>query len=99
MGQRIAYIKPKSVGSAYGGSIETVALEGGAPSPVILDPKLVSDVGWGALLWVRDGRLMYALAEPGGSGSNVWDIVTDPQTGKIFGKPAKMTNWYGIDAM
>ena len=95
-GQRLAYIKPVSTGSEYGGSIETVALEGGAPRPAISDPALVSLVRFSPLLWVRDGRLTFALADQrGGSSENLWSIVTDPQTGKTSGKLAKITNWYG----
>jgi hypothetical protein len=54
-GQRLAYIKPASAGSEYGGSIETVALDGGAPRRVISDPALFSVLSFSCLLWIRDG--------------------------------------------
>ena len=100
MGQRLAYIKPGSVG-AIGGSIETVSIEGGAPSLVISDPALVSAVDSGSTpRWVHDGRLIFALWErPGSLDANLWQIMTDPRTGKASGKPSKITNWYGVSAV
>jgi Tol biopolymer transport system component len=91
-GQRLAYIKPKLVG--YGGSIETVSLDGGQPSVVISDSRLGTSDG-PSLLWVRDGRLIYDLLEPSGN-SNLWEIMTDPRTGMPSGKPAKITSWAGL---
>ncbi len=99
-GKRLAYIKPRSVGSEIGGSIETVALAGGAPNLVTSDSALVSSVGNAPLLWLRDGRLIFSMAEQlGSSDTNLWDIMTDPQSGKASGKPAKITNWYGVYAL
>jgi len=99
-GQRLAYIKTRSERTWFGGSIETVALEGGAPSLVISDPGLYSEVSIATpLVWFRDGRLIYASTERlASSDFNLWDIMTDPRTGKASGKPAKITNWSGVIA-
>jgi Tol biopolymer transport system component len=98
-GQRLAYVKAVSAGSENGGSIETVALEGGAPRLVISDPTLSSALGFSPLLWARAGRLIFALMDQrGSSGANLWEIVTDPETGRTSGKPARITNWYGVFA-
>jgi len=96
-GQRLAYIKSPSVGSEFGGSIETVALDGGAPSSVISDPLLHSVKNVAALLWIRDGRLIFTLREGlGSSDANLWETIADPRTGKASGKPERITNWYGF---
>jgi Tol biopolymer transport system component len=98
-GQRLAYIKAVSAGSENGGSIETVALDGGAPSHVISDPTLLSALGFSSLLWAGTGRLIFPLSDQrGGSSANLWGIVTDPETGRTSGKPARITNWYGVVA-
>lgn len=90
-GQRLAYIK--SPASGPGGSIETVSLDGGAPSVVISDPLLVA-AEIPPLLWVRDGRMIFALNESSeNSKMNLWQIMADPLTGKPSGKRAKIANW------
>ena len=85
-GQRVAYVILKSAGS---GSIETVSLQGGAPSVVISDTRLHT----AELLWLRDGRMLFALDEGSESRGNIWELLADPQTGKPSGKPVKITNW------
>jgi serine/threonine protein kinase/dipeptidyl aminopeptidase/acylaminoacyl peptidase len=98
-GQRLAYTKPKAVLYNFGGSIETVAMDGGSPSPVLSDPHL--DAGsYTILRWARDGRLIFALEDSAeGSNINLWEIPTDPRTGKTTGKPAKITNWFGVSPL
>ena len=100
-GLRLAYIKASPGIGEYGGTIETVALDGGAPSLVISDPGLANSPNIAnRLLWLRDGRLIFALREGSGNSreQNLWGIATDPRTGKFSGKPAKVTNWYGVEA-
>ena len=93
-GQRLAYIKR---GTDTGGSIKTVSLNGGSPSVVFSDAKLKSSEP-GSLLWLSDGRMIFELDEVPGSqnASNLWQITTDPETGKPSGKTARITNWDGI---
>jgi eukaryotic-like serine/threonine-protein kinase len=98
-GRRLAYIKSKSTGSGNGGSLETVALEGGSPSQVISDPALASAFNDAPLAWAPDGRLIFALAEQGNSGTNLWAVVTDRRNGNPSGRPVKITNWGGIFAI
>jgi eukaryotic-like serine/threonine-protein kinase len=96
-GQRLAYVKPAAAGN--GGSVETVSLDGGPPSIVFSDPKLESSRG-PDLLWVRDGRIVFDLDESLRSNeADLWEIMTDPQTGKPSGKPAKIMNWGGPSAV
>jgi eukaryotic-like serine/threonine-protein kinase len=96
-GQRLAYVKPAASGTG-GGSIETVSLNGGPPSTVISDPVLSThDIG--ALLWVRDGRMIFSMDEASGNDfNNLWEIMTDPQTGRPTGEKTKITHWNGIFA-
>jgi serine/threonine protein kinase/Tol biopolymer transport system component len=95
-GQRLAYLRYRPGESEFGGAIQTVALGAGAPSLVLSDTGL--DIGSFAVLqWVRDGRLIFALQGRAGSEEmNLWAIMTDLRTGKAIGKPAKITNWFGV---
>jgi serine/threonine protein kinase/Tol biopolymer transport system component len=92
-GERLAYVK---AGHLEGGNIETVSPEGGSPSLVITDPKLKShDVP--GLLWASDGRMIFVANEKSWrNGSNLWEIMTDPRTGKPSGSATKVTNWDGM---
>jgi Tol biopolymer transport system component/predicted Ser/Thr protein kinase len=93
-GQRLAYIKHS--GSENGGSIETVSLDGGPASTVFSDPRLIS-FDPADLLWLPDGRIVFALAEMSGNyGSNLWEILTDERDGKPDRKPVQLTNWDGV---
>lgn len=97
-GQRLAFIKPQSMGSRFGGSIETIALDGGAPSTVLSDAGLLASGSIAnRLLWLRDGRLIFVKSERRKlEDSNLWQVVTNPQTGRVSGQPAKITNWSGV---
>jgi eukaryotic-like serine/threonine-protein kinase len=87
-GGRLAYIKSK-VGSPVGGTIETVALDGGAPSTVLSKPALLVAEG-GVLLWVRDGRMISVMGDPNETnGFSVWEIKVDEQTGNPSGELVK----------
>jgi eukaryotic-like serine/threonine-protein kinase len=93
-GKRLAYIKGARDGN--GGSIETVSLDGGAPSIVLSDPSLVT-LEVPPLLWLANGRMIYEMNEASGSGSeNIWEITVDPKTGKTKGKARKITNSDGL---
>jgi eukaryotic-like serine/threonine-protein kinase len=94
-GQRLAYLKQfekAGVDQNFGGSIETISLNGGSPSVVISDPGLLD---WGDMVWLPDGRLVFSSS--GGKvfagRTNLWTILTDSQIGVPSGKPAQMTNW------
>jgi serine/threonine protein kinase len=95
-GQRLAYIR--GAGNQAGATIETVSLDGGSPSEVISDPQLNNDDGAG-LLWARDGRLIFTLNETQGTpvhNANLWEILTDPQTGKPSRRATKITAWDAV---
>jgi eukaryotic-like serine/threonine-protein kinase len=94
-GHRLAYITaPSSSDPEQTGSIETIALDGGAKttissSPALADPTIAS------LVWLRDGRFLYLLIESDRNfQGNIWRIQADPVSGKPSGIPTKITNWY-----
>jgi len=45
-----------------------------------------------------DGRFIYSHLESGyeSSFANLWEIRTDPSTGRATGKPRRITNWTGV---
>jgi len=95
-GQCLTYIR-RSGGQASA-SIETVSLDGGSPSEVITDPQLQKGEG-AVLLWAPDGRLFFALNEAEGTpehNANLWEIMTDPQTGKPSRRATKITAWDAV---
>jgi serine/threonine protein kinase/Tol biopolymer transport system component len=95
-GNRLAYIKPDKKGN--GGSIETVLLDGSASTSVVTDDQLTA-FDLPALLWMRDGRLLYEVQETTeDTSANFWETFVDPQTGKPSGQKSKMTNWDGLFA-
>jgi serine/threonine protein kinase/Tol biopolymer transport system component len=87
-GQRLAYARSTSVRRLLG--IETVSMDGAPPSVVFSDSK--ERVMGPALLWLRDGRMIFPLY---GASDDVINqaIAVDPQTGKPSGKPAELTTW------
>jgi eukaryotic-like serine/threonine-protein kinase len=94
-GQRLAYLKKFEKAGAnlnFGGSIETLSINGGSPSVVVSDPGLL---GWSDMVWLPDGRLVFSLTggKVLGGKPNLWAILTDSQTGVPSGKPAQITNW------
>ena len=95
-GQRLAYLKKFEKAGVdpnnSGGSIETLPLNGGAPSVVVSDPGLLL---WAGMVWLPDGRLVFSSSgeKVVGGRPKLWAILTDPQTGVPSGKAAQMTNW------
>ena len=95
-GQRLAYLKKFAKGGVdslnAGGSIETLSINGGAPSVVVSDPGLLI---WAGMVWLPDGRLVFSSSGEKvlGGRPKLWAISTDSQTGVPSGKPAQMTNW------
>jgi eukaryotic-like serine/threonine-protein kinase len=88
-GQRLAYVKRESGGNESGSSIETLSLDGGAPSAVTSGLRHLPL----SVLWASDGRMIFGLAEASGNCDNLWEIMADPRTGKPSGKLVRATNW------
>ena len=93
-GARLAYLKAPVVGGGSGGRIETVSLNGGPPTTVPSDPRLGDpNVRLGVMLWMRDGRIVVPLSR--GTSEDLYEITTDPQTGKSDGKAVSIAHWDG----
>jgi DNA-binding winged helix-turn-helix (wHTH) protein/Tol biopolymer transport system component len=94
-GRRLAFIRNSNATETQTKrSIETVSLDGGPPSIVFTDVHLSREV----LCWMNDGRLIFSRDEPRQiDAANLWQIAADPKTGNPTGKPAKITNWYGVE--
>jgi DNA-binding winged helix-turn-helix (wHTH) protein/Tol biopolymer transport system component len=91
-GKRVLYGKTDKVGE----SLLSRDLNGGPPT-TLFGPDEMNKVN--DLLWMADGKLLYSVAEPEsflGSACNFWEIGLDAQTGKLIGKPRKLTNWSGF---
>jgi len=67
--------------------------------PVVSDPRLRAEKGglWGtALCWSPDGRIIYPMSSSQKTGeTDLWAAKVDPRTGKVSGKPDRITSWGG----
>jgi serine/threonine protein kinase len=88
-GRWIAYDKFRSGNFGNEAWVELFNLELGSKSPVVNQPLL----GWG-LVWLPDGRLIYAVSDPppAQNTSNFWSTVVDTATGRPSGAPVKLTS-------
>lgn len=73
-----------------GSSVVIVDIKDGATTTLFSSDTAVVDY-----LWLRDGRLLYALYEPEVSAvtCNLWQIRLSTNTGKPKEKPRKLTSW------
>ncbi len=96
-GDRIAYWK----GTAQGGVIETISVDGGLPRVILSDPKLaVSEPFARNLVWLRGGRFVFYLSDkPNSEFGDMWGTVVDPGSGAVSGEPKRVTNWHDENAM
>ena len=92
---RLAYVKrfeKAGLSENFGGSIETLSIDGGSPTVVVSDPGL-----WvqGGMVWLPDGRLVFSSSGRADLGGpvNLWAISTNLQTGVPWGRPTQMTKW------
>ena len=90
-GKRIAYTRFILTENSSA-KLEILELEHSHTSILLTDPAL--DNG---LLWLSDGRIVFARDEPASSpaGSNVWAVPVDLRTGRGKGAPTRVTNGPG----
>ena len=88
-GRRLAYLKQRPTADEV--AIESCDLAGGRPTVILAHRRLR------AFCWAPDGRILYALAEPppNETSTNLWEVRADPRTGKLDGRPRRLTNWAG----
>jgi serine/threonine protein kinase/Tol biopolymer transport system component len=93
-GRRIAFWRFHQQAEKSEVTLESRDLQGGQPTTIWSGQKTYF---FGGSCWLRDGRIIYALAEPPNLfDSNLWEIKTDPQTSEPSGKPKRITNWVGF---
>jgi Tol biopolymer transport system component/DNA-binding winged helix-turn-helix (wHTH) protein len=93
-GRWIAYLRNKLGPDGEEPWIEILNLEQGTTRAVLSEPRLSA---WG-LMWLPDGRLLYALYEPPPShnSSNFWAARPDLSTGRPVGTPVRITSGDGF---
>jgi serine/threonine protein kinase/Tol biopolymer transport system component len=95
-GERLAYLK----GTTDTAAIETISIAGGAPRTVLAEPRLaLSYPLFSTIVWLRDGRLVFARQDPENDLGNFYQIQVDPASGQTSGEPANLTNWHGEGPM
>jgi len=77
--------------------LETVGLEQGERQLLLEDPGLVRVAGSGSVVWARDGRILFALAQrpPAEPGFTLWAVTLDPATGMPRTYPRLLNSWVG----
>jgi eukaryotic-like serine/threonine-protein kinase len=95
-GRFLAY----SLDESPAGSIHTWSLERSSDSIVHTDSNLLPRNDLPRLVWLADGRLIFAAYNPSERGTtDLWAMPMDNQTGKSSGNPVQITNWHGDEAL
>jgi Tol biopolymer transport system component len=97
-GQRVIYTKSRAPCDGSNDTLVSSDLRGG-PAVTVLSPSETKN-GTDFFSWLPDGRLIYSVREPQGTGAteacNYWTLRLDPRTGQPIEKPTQLTNWAGF---
>ena len=94
-GRFLAY----SLDESPAGSIHTWSLEQASDLVVRTDRNPLPRNDLPRLVWLADGRLIFAARNPSELGTeDLWAMPMDNQTGKSSGDPVQITNWHGDQA-
>ncbi len=87
--QRVAYLKDHWEQNET--LLESRELRSGQTSVILSDRRLRG------FWWAPDGRVVYPLIEsqPGAASFNLWEIRTNPRSGRASGEPERITSWAG----
>jgi Tol biopolymer transport system component/DNA-binding winged helix-turn-helix (wHTH) protein len=87
-GRRLLFFHSDSAGE----SIQIRDLKGGPSVTVFSGPGIMD------YLWLRNGRLLYALKDPGtdGTSCNYWEMLLGNATQRAEHKLRRLTNWAGF---
>jgi len=92
-GQRLAYLKFRENHGNFETTIETRDLKGGALTAIASHDGILS------LYWMPDGRLIFSQQESSNQNTcNLWQLRVDGRSGRVSGRPERLTNWTGICA-
>lgn len=99
-GQRLIYdeaICPPTPREKPEQVLQTRDLKGG-PAVTVISGQWGTENRVRDFIWLRGGRVLYALGEPGltGDSCNFWVMPVDKRTGKPRGQPRQLTNWAGF---
>ena len=94
-GKRIAFARARQFKKEPRPTIETVSLSGDQARVLVDDPHLLQDGGGATFGWAPDGRLVYGLAQwpPRESGTTLWTLPVDPDSGEMKGEPRRIASW------
>jgi len=97
-GQRLAYDREHRAADKVEEILETRDLKGGPAQAILTTRPYWEKDGLRDFLWLRDGRLIYALTDPDRNGPtcNYWEMQVDARTVKSRGVPRRLTDWAGF---
>ena len=97
VGKRGIYFKSDTSGD----TLLSRDISGGTPVTVLTSAEMPKQIR-GDASWLPDGRLIYQVTEVGSGATpdedtcNFWELRVDVHTGKLVGKPRRLTNWTGF---
>jgi len=86
-GQRLVYALTRETGDNLELSVQSRDLHSGTPVTIL------TSVSGGDGYWLRGGRLVQSLPEPGTNDFNLWVTPVDEHTGQVLGETKRLTNW------
>ena len=91
-GQRVIYVRSDQAGDSL---VSRDFIRGGPLTRLLPSPEIAK---MRESSWLPDGRMIYAVDEPGAIGNtcNYWVTRIDIGTGKMLEKPRRLTNWSGF---
>lgn len=88
-GRRLVFVHARGIADV---TLENCDLQGKL-SLVLSEPRLWGPNGLSQVYWLPDGRILYSsVNQPSYSNHDIWAMAADPETGKPFGQPARITN-------
>ena len=94
VGTRIVYGRGVVEPTGAHVEIETCDLSGGR-RPVFGGSSGQYLAAFASLLWLHEGRLVFAQTDlaPNQTNVNLWSIFVNPRSGAVSGKPSRITEW------
>jgi len=100
-GQRVAYVRDRSISGYHEVTIESRDLRGASPVTMLSSLALRGldslEVGEQTFVWLPDGRVIYPRGEPGANcPANLVEVRVNSHTGAAQEEPTQITNWAGF---
>ena len=99
-GRRLAYVRSRGPVDKAEVVIETCDLSGGQRTMVLSEPRLHGPSGFGNIVWLADGRIIYSAPNAGvhSRDFNLQMINADPRSGTLQGHAERLTSWEHVEA-